>query len=552
MAVIYFYEASDIDKQQLTDGLKNTDHYWKFIDDKITRENLDPETEVISPFVRSRVTKEMMEALPKLRLIACRSTGFNNIDLKAAADRNIVVTNVPSYGEQTVAEYTFALLLALTRKIIDASSFTQIRAGSQSLRGTDLAGKTIGVIGTGHIGLRVVRIARGFDMKVIAHDPYPKTQVANEFGMEYMTLKQLLSQSDIVTLHMPYMKATHHLLGKKELGYVKPGALIVNTARGEIIDTKALIEALASDKIGGAALDVLEGEALWHLDDNMALLNEDSVSRADSQHSIEQLALSKLPNVIITPHNAFNTIEAIERINSTTCQNIIRFWYNDIPNKVDTHVKEYGKLIIVRHAESVWNATGQWSGKRDVHLSEKGFREAADYGRLLKKLDITIDHAFCSEQHRTLETMEAMLDSAGQFNVPYDRSTAINERDYGDYTGMNKWEVCDKLGEEVFHKLRRSWDYPVPRGETLKMVYERVVPFYQKTILPHLQNGENVLLVAHGNSLRALIKYIEHLSDQQIGELEMLLGQVVTYEIDDKGAMVTKRIDQFDISSPHA
>lgn len=552
MAVIYFYEASEIDKQQLTSGLKNTDHYWKFINDKITLENLDPETEVISPFVRSRITKEMMEALPKLRLIACRSTGFNNIDLKAAQARNITVTNVPSYGEQTVAEYTFALLLALTRKIIEAASFNQQHGHSQSLRGVDLAGKTIGVIGTGHIGLRVIRIARGFDMKVIAHDPYPKSQLAEELGMEYVTLKHLLSQSDIVTLHIPYMKSTHHLLSKKELAYLKPGSLLINTARGEIIDTKALIEVLASEKIGGAALDVLEGEALWHLDDNMALLNDDLISHADTQHSIEQLALSKLPNVIITPHNAFNTVEAIDRINSTTCQNIIRFWYNDIPNRVETNVKEYGKLIIVRHAESVWNATGQWTGKRDVHLSEKGFREAADYGRLLKTLDITINHAFCSEQHRTLETMEAMLDSAGQFNVPYDRSKAINERDYGEYTGMNKWQVCKELGEDVFQKLRRSWDYPIPQGETLKMVYERVVPFYKDMVLPHLQNGENVLLVAHGNSLRALIKYIEQLDDKQIGELEMLLGQIVIYEIDDNGAMITKRVDQFDISSPHA
>ena len=182
-----------------------------------------------------------------------------------------------------------------------------------------------------------------------------------------------------------------------------------------------------------------------------------------------------------------------------------------------------------------------------MHLSETGFKEATQYGRQLAKLDIVIDYAYCSKQIRTLETMSGMLDSAGQFDVPYERSSAINERDYGGYTGMNKWEVQKALGDEEFQKLRRGWNYPVPGGETLQAVYERVVPFYQNTVLPRLKNGENILIVAHGNSLRSLTKYIENLSAEEVGHLEMMLGEIVTYEINDEGEMVSKRVDQLDV-----
>lgn len=548
MALIYFYDASEIDKQQLTAGLEKTDHHWEYVEEKISIDNLNPDAEVVSIFVTSAITREMIERLPRLRLIACRSTGYNNVDLKAAEDHGVVVVNVPSYGEQTVAEYTFALMLMLSRKLPETlASDSHHPTPIHHLRGFDLAGKVIGIVGTGHIGRKVASIAHGFGMDILAYDPYPNDEAAKEFHMSYVTLDELLEQSDVVTLHVPYMKATHHIINADGLKRMKPTSILVNTARGELVDTEALIMALTNETIAGAGLDVLEGEGLWHLDDNVELLMSNSATHADAQHSLEQLALSKLPNVILTPHNAFNTSEAIGRINDTTCQNIIRFWYNDIPNQVKPASKELGKLMIVRHAESEWNATGRWTGTTDVHLSEAGFKQAAEYGRLLSRLDISIDFAYCSKQVRTLETLEAMLDSAGQFDVPHERSSAVNERDYGGYTGMNKWDVQKTLGEEEFQKLRRGWNYPVPGGETLQTVYERVVPFYQNSMLPRLKNGENVLLVAHGNSLRALTKYIEKLSEEEVGQLEMLLGEIVTYEINDVGEMVSKRIDQIDV-----
>lgn len=548
MALIYFYDATEIDKEQLTAGLESTDHHWEYVEEKISLDSLNPDSEVISVFVTSTVTREMIERLPRLRLIACRSTGFNNIDLKAAEEHGVVVTNVPSYGEQTVAEYTFTLMLMLSRKIPETLTVdSRNPAPVARLRGFDLAGKKIGIVGTGHIGRKVASIAHGFGMDILAYDPYPNDQVAKEFHIQYVTLEQLLEQSDVITLHVPYMKATHHIISEEGLNRMKPSAILVNTARGELVDTEALIVALNSERIAGAALDVLEGEGLWHLDDNVEMLTNDTATHADAQHSLEQLALSKMPNVIITPHNAFNTSEAIGRINDMTCHNITRFWYNDIPNQVKPAAKELGKLVIVRHAESEWNATGRWTGTTDVHLSENGFKQAAEYGRYLAKLDIAIDYAFCSKQVRTLETMEAMLDSAGQFDVPSERSSAMNERDYGGYTGMNKWDVQKALGDEEFQKLRRGWNYPVPGGETLEAVYQRVVPFYQNTILPRLEQGDNVLLVAHGNSLRALTKYIEKLSEEEVGQLEMLMGQIVTYEINEKGEMISKRVDQLDV-----
>ncbi|MGZ6005044.1 MAG: 2,3-bisphosphoglycerate-dependent phosphoglycerate mutase [Candidatus Saccharimonadales bacterium] len=208
-----------------------------------------------------------------------------------------------------------------------------------------------------------------------------------------------------------------------------------------------------------------------------------------------------------------------------------------------------GKLIIVRHTESEWNASGRWTGLRDVHLSQKGFHEAALLGLELEETGIKLDLAVCSQQIRTLETLEAMLDSSRQFDVPIDRAAAINERDYGDYTGKNKWQMKELIGEKEFNRLRRGWDEPIPNGETLKMVYERVEPYYLAKILPLLKSGKNILLVAHGNSLRALIKYIENISDEAVQNLEMMFGTVVVYQVDEQGHKLDRQ-DYKIVSSP--
>lgn len=209
-----------------------------------------------------------------------------------------------------------------------------------------------------------------------------------------------------------------------------------------------------------------------------------------------------------------------------------------------------GKLLISRHTESEWNALGKWTGITDVHLSKNGFHQAAQLGEALK--DIKLDYAFASQQIRTLETLEGILDASGQVGVPYERNEALNERDYGDYTGMNKWEMRDKVGEEVFNKIRRDWDYPVPNGETLKMVYERTIPFYKEHILPKLLEGQTVLIVSHGNAIRALIKYMEAISDEGVADIEMPFGHILEYEVNDDGTCKTKHEMQIELVAPPA
>lgn len=199
------------------------------------------------------------------------------------------------------------------------------------------------------------------------------------------------------------------------------------------------------------------------------------------------------------------------------------------------------KLVLVRHGESKWNAKGIWTGLTDIGLTEKGKEEARQAAQAVK--DINFQIAFTSPLKRAKETLQEMEDVL-RVNIPTEESAALNERDYGDYTGKNKWQVKEQLGKEEFLKLRRGWDYPVPNGETLKDVYKRAVPFYQNNILPYLKQGKNVLVVAHGNSLRALIKNLENISDEEIPNLELATGEIYIYEMNEEGAIVSKEIKQ--------
>lgn len=197
-----------------------------------------------------------------------------------------------------------------------------------------------------------------------------------------------------------------------------------------------------------------------------------------------------------------------------------------------------GTLIIARHHESEWNKKGMWSGTRDVHLTEYGFEKSGEMGSLLK--DTRIDNAFASMQVRTIETLSCMLNTLGLYRIPTQHVHALDERDYGDYTGKNKWEMKEAVGEEVFDHMRRDWNYPIPNGETLEMVYERVVPFYREAVLPLLAEGRNVLIVSHGNALRALTMYLESVPPEKASEVEMLFGAVVLYHVNDEGTMISK------------
>lgn len=535
MAQIYIYDSTELDKQQITDSLKNTDHNWVFIEEKISQDNIRADAEVISIFVTSNVTRQMIEAMPKLRLIACRSTGFNNVDFEATKEKGITVVNVPTYGESTVAEYAFTLLLALNRKLPKVLQAENEQFNPKDLIGHDLDGKVFGCIGSGHIGQKALKIAKGFSMEALAYDAFPREGLDEQIGFKYVDIDELLSKADVVSLHVPYFPSNHHLINKEALAKMKPGSILINTARGELVDSNALIEALDSGHLGGAAIDVIEGEVLLNHNEETALLRSHTLPEDTLRHSVEISVLKKMPNVIVSPHNAFNTVEAINRINTTSAQNIIDFWYGETPNKVEPAKTPPGKLLIARHAESEWNASGQWTGITDVHLSEKGFKESALLGQALKQIGIQINNAFCSEQIRTRETMSGMLNAAQQFDVNIVSNGALNERDYGEYTGKNKWEMKDILGEEQFNALRRGWDVPVPGGETLKMVYDRVTPFYLENILPLILQGKNVLIVAHGNSIRALMKFIDEIPDEEVGNLEMIFGQINIYELTEDG-----------------
>lgn len=201
-----------------------------------------------------------------------------------------------------------------------------------------------------------------------------------------------------------------------------------------------------------------------------------------------------------------------------------------------------GKLIIARHHESEWNKLGKWTGIMDVDLTEYGKQMSQKMGALIK--DIQIDRVFLSTQIRTEETLICMEKEGVCLDAPVVKDAALNERDYGDYTGKNKWEMEKLMGEEEFESIRRGWNHPVPNGETLKMVYERVVPYFINVILPFLNAGETVIIVAHGNSLRALMKYVENISDEDIAKVEMLFGGIVIYDLDPEGRMLHKEIRQ--------
>ncbi len=281
------------------------------------------QAEILIPFIHSQVGPAEMEAMPRLKLIATRSTGYDHIDLAQAAQRGILVANVPGYGENAVAEHTFALILMLSRKIHLA--YTRALQGNytiEGLRGFDLYGKTLGVVGTGAIGIHVIRIARGFGMQVLAYDVRENRQIAEVLGFSYASLDDLLTQSDIVTLHAPALPSTYHMISRETLLKMKRGALLINTARGSLVDVHDLAWALDNHMLAGAGLDALEGEEF--------LQNEEELLKAPGTEEklkllVQHHILQRHSNVIITPHIAFNSEEALRRILDTTVENVRAF-----------------------------------------------------------------------------------------------------------------------------------------------------------------------------------------------------------------------------------
>ncbi len=276
--------------------------------------------EVLSTFIYSDLSKEILKKLPNLKMIATRSTGMDHIDLDYCKENEIQVENVPHYGENTVAEHTFALILALSRKIVP--SVDRVRQGGFSpagLTGFDLKGKRIGVVGVGSIGKYVVKIANGFGMKVFGVARTPDDQLAKKLNFEYLPLEQCLEKSDIVTLHVPLTKSTFHMIDKSNIRKMKKGSYLINTSRGPVVESEAILWAIEEKILAGAGLDVLEEEE--HIDNTRKLFDPYA-----SEEGLKELVVAHMlrekPNVLITPHNAFNSKEAIERIVKRTIENI--------------------------------------------------------------------------------------------------------------------------------------------------------------------------------------------------------------------------------------
>lgn len=306
-----------------------------------TREPLTAQTvaansdaEIVSPFVNSKLDAAVLARLPDLRLIATRSTGNDHIDLAYCRDHGITVCNVPDYGDVTVAEHVFALLLAISRHLVEATERTRRGNFSQAgLRGFDLHGKTIGVIGTGRIGRRVIEIANGFGMRVQAFDAHPDADLARRLGFRYCDLDEVLAAADVLTLHIPATARTTHLLSDREFGLMKPAAVLVNTARGNIVDVPSLVRALAEGKIGAAGLDVLPQEPVLR-EEAQIFRTESGPEGYDFKALVANHVLLRFPNVIVTPHNGYNTDDAVSRIIETTLGNIEAFARGDRRNAV--------------------------------------------------------------------------------------------------------------------------------------------------------------------------------------------------------------------------
>lgn len=271
----------------------------------------------VSLFANDHAEAEAIRTFAHLgvRLIALRAAGFNNVDLRAAADHGISVARVPAYSPHAVAEHSFALILSLVRKVHRA--YNRVREGNFSLDGLmgfDLAGKTVGIVGAGNIGSVVATIANGFGCTVLATDPVRRPE-CECLGVSYVTLDELLETSDLVTLHCPLNDGTRHLIDAKALERMKPGAILVNTSRGAVIDTHAVIHALKRQRLGGLAIDVYEEEdGLFFEDRSKQPILDDQFAR-----------LLTFPNVLITGHQGFFTVEALTAIASSTIANISAF-----------------------------------------------------------------------------------------------------------------------------------------------------------------------------------------------------------------------------------
>ena len=306
---IVIYESDSSEEGYLRENLSGIDVV--FVADKLNVETAKKTVgaDCVSVFTGSRIDATVLEALPSVKLIVTRTTGYDHIDLVACKEKGVIVTNVPGYGSVAVAEHAFALLLALSRRIFDAAH--QVKEEGEfrvtAMQGFDLFGKTIGVLGAGRIGKNSARIARGFGMKVMLFDAHADEAFANEVGAKYFSLDEILATADILTLHLPALAETKHILNTDAFAKMKKGMVIVNTARGSLIDTQALLMAIKEGVVAQVGLDVLEDEAELADEADLVMGNK---KINDWKALVMDHVLIELPQVLITPHIAFHTKEA--------------------------------------------------------------------------------------------------------------------------------------------------------------------------------------------------------------------------------------------------
>lgn len=332
MKIVYF-DVEDYEKEFLITANANYD--FSLVHSPLNEmNNICPEyynADIISVFTTSRVSAKVLEKFKNLKLIALRSVGFNHIDLEYCKKNNISVVNSPNYGNITVAEFALGLLLDVSRKITD--SYNEYKNGKvtpNNLIGTELSGKTIGIVGLGAIGSAFAKIASALDMKILCYDKYEKEELKTKY--EYVDFERLLKESDFISIHAPLTKENYHMFNEKAFKKMKNTAIIINTGRGELIDSQALYNALISKEIAGAGLDVLEKEETITDFDYIVGINR--LDKLTLEQTIINSRLFQLDNVIITPHTAYNSKEAIQRILNTTMNNISEFLLGNIQNKV--------------------------------------------------------------------------------------------------------------------------------------------------------------------------------------------------------------------------
>src|SRR3989344_2718776 len=315
---IVFFEIEDWEKEYISKQFPDA----AFSEEKLTQDAAAKfaDSEVISIFIYSEITAELISKLPNLKFISTRSMGYDHIDLEACKAKNITVSYVPNYGAHTVAEHTFSLIQALSRKIIP--SVERAKKGnfdSIGLTGFDLFGKTLGVLGTGHIGANVCEIALSLGMKVLAYNHHEDSGLV-EKGVVYKPLDEVLSLSDIITLHLPHTKETEHIINMQNINNFKKGTFLINTARGALVETQAILYGLEQGIIKGAGLDDLEREG--QLKEERQFLSKHFLANEDYKTELINHVLLQRDDVIVTQHNAFNSTEALHEILDTNNANI--------------------------------------------------------------------------------------------------------------------------------------------------------------------------------------------------------------------------------------